>query len=105
MRSYTYVDDMVDGVYRLMQSDLVGAVNIGCPQYVTVDELVAVVSEVAGKRIHIHHVDGPVGVQSRNFSNARIESLGWSPKCYLKDGIALTYPWIESQVKAAHNDS
>ncbi len=101
VRSYTYVDDMVDGIYRLMHSDLVGAVNIGCPQYVTVDDLVAVVSEVAGKHISIRHVDGPVGVQSRNFSNARIESLGWSPKYFLKDGIALTYPWIESQVKSA----
>ena len=74
VRSYTYVDDMVDGIYRLMQSDMVEAANIGCPQYVTVDELVAVVAEVAGKRLKIRHVEGPVGVQSRNFSNARIES-------------------------------
>ena len=101
VRSYTYVDDMVDGIYRLMQSDLDGPVNIGCPEYVAVDELVAVVAEVAGKRVHIRHIDGPVGVQSRNFSNARIESLGWKPKYFLKDGIALTYPWIEGQVKAA----
>ncbi len=101
VRSYTYVADMVDGVYRLMQSDLVGAVNIGCPEYVTVDELVAVVVEASGKRIRIKHVDGPVGVQSRNFSNARIESLGWRSQYSLKDGIALTYPWIEAQVKAA----
>jgi nucleoside-diphosphate-sugar epimerase len=101
VRSYTYVDDMVDGIYRLMHSDLEGAVNIGCPEYVTVDELVAVVAEAAGKRINIRHIQGPVGVQSRNFSNARIESLGWSPQFFLKDGIALTYPWIESQVKAA----
>ena len=100
VRSYTFVDDMVDGIYRLMQSDLEGAVNIGCPQYVTVDELVATVAEVAGKRINISHVDGPIGVQSRNFSNARIESLGWKPKYFLKDGIALTYPWIEAQVNA-----
>jgi GDP-D-mannose 3', 5'-epimerase len=103
VRSYTYVDDMVDGVYRLMQSDLVGAVNIGCPQYVTVDELVATVAEVSGKQFHIKHVDGPVGVMSRNFSNARIESLGWSSKFSLKDGMALTYPWIDSQVKAARS--
>ena len=101
VRSYTYVDDMVDGIYRLMQSDLVGAVNIGCPQYVTVDELVAVVAEAAGKRINIRHIEGPVGVQSRNFSNARIESLGWKPRYFLKDGIALTYPWVEAQVETA----
>ena len=103
VRSYTYVDDMVDGVYRLMQSDLVGAVNIGCPQYVSVDELVATVADVSGKKFHIKHVDGPVGVMSRNFSNARIESLGWSFKFSLKDGIALTYPWIDTQVKAARS--
>ena len=100
VRSYTHVNDMVNAIYLLMQSDLHGAVNIGCPQYVTVDELVAIVAEVAGKRIHIKHVDGPVGVHSRNFSNARIYSIGWQPKVFLKDGIALTYPWIETQVKA-----
>ena len=100
IRSYTYVGDMVDGIYMLMQSDLQGAVNIGCPQYVTVDELVSTVAEVAGKKIHIKHVEGPVGVQSRNFSNARIYSLGWQAQVFLKDGIALTYPWVEAQVKA-----
>jgi len=98
IRSYTYVDDMVDGIYRLMHSDLVGAANIGCPQYVSVNELVETVAEVAGKRIQINHIQGPVGVQSRNFSNERIYSIGWKPRFYLKDGIAQTYPWIAGQV-------
>ncbi|HVN55312.1 MAG TPA: NAD-dependent epimerase/dehydratase family protein [Anaerolineaceae bacterium] len=100
IRSYTYVDDMVDGIYRLMQSDLHGAANIGCPQYVTVDELVDTVARVAGKTIHIQHVAGPVGVHSRNFSNERIYSLGWRSRFSLEDGIRCTYPWIEAQVKA-----
>jgi GDP-D-mannose 3',5'-epimerase len=100
VRSFTYVDDMVDGIYRLMQSNLEGPTNIGCPQYVTVDELVRTVAEVSGKEIHMQYVDGPVGVQSRNFSNARIYSLGWQARYSLKDGIARTYPWIETQVKA-----
>ncbi|MBL7199899.1 MAG: NAD-dependent epimerase/dehydratase family protein [Anaerolineae bacterium] len=100
VRSYTYVDDMVDGIYTLMGSDLEGAVNIGCPQYVTVDELVQTVAEVAGKRIRIEHVAGPVGVQSRNFSNARIYGLGWRAQVELKEGIERTYPWIEEQVWA-----
>ena len=100
IRSYTYVSDMVDGIYMLMHSDLEGAVNIGCPQYVTVDELVAAVAAVAGKKIHVRHVDGPVGVQSRNFSNARIYSIGWRARVFLKEGISLTYPWVEAQVKA-----
>ena len=101
IRSYTHVNDMVEGVYLLMQSDLEGAVNIGCPQYVTVKELVDTVIEVSGKKIKVKYVPGPVGVQSRNFSNARIYSLGWQPKVFLKEGIQLTYPWIEAQVKAA----
>ena len=101
IRSYTHVNDMVEGVYLLMQSDLEGAVNIGCPQYVTVKELVDTVIEVSGKKIKVKYVPGPVGVQSRNFSNARIYSLGWQPKVFLKGGIQLTYPWIEAQVNAA----
>ncbi|MFZ6030000.1 MAG: NAD-dependent epimerase/dehydratase family protein [Chloroflexota bacterium] len=99
VRSYTYVDDMVDGIYRLMHSDLIGPVNIGCPQYVSVDELVATVAEVAGKKIHVRHVDGPVGVHSRNFSNERIYSIGWKARYFLKDGITHTYPWVAEQVK------
>jgi GDP-D-mannose 3', 5'-epimerase len=99
IRSYTYVADMVEGIYLLMHSDLEGPANIGCPQYVSVDELVRTVAEVSGKKIQIRHVAGPVGVQSRNFSNARIYSTGWQAKHFLKDGIAHTYPWIESQVK------
>jgi len=107
VRSYTYVGDMVEGIYTLMQSDpstssgqrLEGPVNIGCPQYVTVQELVDTVAEVAGKRIHVRWVEGPVGVQSRNFSHARIYSLGWRAKVFLKEGIGYTYPWIEAQVR------
>jgi nucleoside-diphosphate-sugar epimerase len=101
IRSYTYVDDMVDGIYMLMHSDLEGAVNIGCPQYVSVNELVETVAEVSGKKIQVKHIEGPVGVQSRNFSNERIYSIGWQAKVYLKEGIERTYPWIEQQVLQA----
>ena len=100
IRSYTYVDDMIEGIFLLMHSDLEGPVNIGCPQYVTVVELVSTVAEAAGKRIYVRNIEGPVGVQSRNFSNGRIFSIGWRAKYYLRDGIAHTYPWVESQVKA-----
>ena len=101
IRSYTHVNDMVEGIYLLMQSDLHGAANIGCPEYVSVSELVATVAEVAGKKINVRHVDGPIGVQSRNFSNARIYSTGWRARVFLKAGIQLTYPWIAAQVQAA----
>jgi nucleoside-diphosphate-sugar epimerase len=100
IRSYTYVDDMVEGIFMLMQSDLHGPVNIGCPEYVNVDELVDTVAEAAGKEVQIKHVEGPVGVHSRNFSNERIYSIGWQARHFLRDGIGRTYPWIEEQVKA-----
>ena len=101
VRSYTYVDDMVDGIFRLMHSDLEGAANIGCPQYVTVRELTELAAQVAGKRIQIKPVPGPVGVHSRNFSNERIYTTGWKPRFDLKAGLSLTYPWIKQQVDAA----
>jgi len=92
---------MAEGIYMLMQSDLHGAVNIGCPEYVSVDDLANAIAAVAGKEIHIQHVEGPVGVQSRNFSNERIYSIGWQANYYLRDGIAQTYPWVEEQVRTA----
>jgi nucleoside-diphosphate-sugar epimerase len=101
VRSYTYVDDMTDGIRRLMDSDLEGPANIGCPEYITVDQLAQIVAEVSGKKIKIKHVDGPVGVQSRNFSNDKIYQTGWRSRFSVRDGIALTYPWIEQQVRAA----
>ncbi len=103
VRSYTYVSDMVDGIFLIMHSDLRGAVNIGCPQYVTVDELANTVAKVAGKKVNIKHVKGPVGVQSRNFSNDRISSLGWKAQVLLEEGIRKTYPWVEEQVKKQRN--
>jgi GDP-D-mannose 3',5'-epimerase len=99
VRSYTYIDDMINGIYTLMQSDLEGAVNIGSPEYVSVNELVDAVCEAAGFKVNVKHIDGPVGVQSRNFSNERIYSTGWKSEFPLKDGIAATYPWVAEQLK------
>ena len=101
VRSYTYVDDLVDGIRRLVDSDHIDPVNIGCPEYVSVNELVATVAAVAGKTLTIRHIDGPVGVQSRNFSNGSIESLGWRSSWPLRRGIEATYPWVAAQVAAA----
>ena len=98
IRSYTYIDDMLDGIYRLMHSEIGVPVNIGCPQYVSVKELIDTVAGIASKNISVNWIKGPVGVQSRNFSNAKIYSLGWKSKYSLKDGIALTYPWVAEQV-------
>jgi len=101
IRSYTYVDDMVDGIRKLMDSSLEGPTNIGSPEYVSVKQLVETVAKVAGKRIGVRYVSGPVGVRSRNFSNARIYSTGWQPRVSLREGISRTYPWIEEQTRIA----
>jgi len=88
--SYTYVSDMVDGIYALTHSELHGAVNIRLPQYVTVDEWHS--RRPGGrKRIAIRHVDGPVVSTSRNFSNARIYS-SLDGEGGPRSGLALTYP-------------
>jgi GDP-D-mannose 3',5'-epimerase len=98
-RPFIYVGDMVEAIFTLMQSDLEGPVNIGNSETVTINELVQLVAEVAGKRVQIRHVDGPVGVRSRNFSNDRIHSTGWRPRVSLREGIAETYRWVRERVR------
>ncbi len=100
VRSFTYVDDLVDGIVALTASDLDGPVNLGSPQYVTVDELVGTVVGVAGFPVEVRHVPGPVGVAARNFSTERARSLGWSAPTSLVKGLARTYPWVAEQVRA-----
>ena len=101
VRSYTYVDDLVDGIRLLMASGHAQPVNIGNPEYVSVVDLVRTVAEVAGKRIRMRHVDGPVGVQSRNFANGTIESMGFQARYPLRRGIERTYPWVAARVDEA----
>lgn len=99
IRSFTYIDDLVRGIDVLMHSDLVGPTNIGSEEYVTVDQLVQTAIAVSGKNISIKHVPGPVGVQSRNFSLARIRSLGWDYHFSLRQGLEKLYPWINARVE------
>ncbi len=101
IRNFIYIDDLTRGIYLLMHSDLDEPANIGTREYVNVRQLLETIAEVAGKKITIHSVEGPVGVASRNFSIDRISSIGWAPKFTLRDGIAMTYPWVKQQVEAA----
>lgn len=104
MRAYTFIDDLLDGIMLLMFSDLPYSINIGRQEYVSVNELASTVADVAGKRIHIEYVEGPVGVRARNFRADKIGALGWQSQFPLKEGIARTYPWIEAQVKACREN-
>jgi GDP-D-mannose 3',5'-epimerase len=100
MRAYTYIDDLVDGIRLLMDSDLENGVNIGRREYVSVDELAQTIVDISGKNIHFKHVEGPVGVKARNFTNDRIISIGWKSRFSLREGLSWTYPWIKAQVEA-----
>jgi GDP-D-mannose 3', 5'-epimerase len=100
-RSFCFVDDCVEGIYRVMQSDYPEPLNLGTEEMVTINELARLVIEVASKQgITLRHVDGPQGVRGRNSDNSRLrEVLGWEPQTKLGDGLAPTYRWIEKQVR------
>ncbi len=101
-RSFLYIDECLEGVRRLMESDFTGPVNIGSEEMVTINGLVDTIAGVAGKNIEKHHIEGPTGVRGRNSDNALInEKLGWKPTQTLKEGMAKTYAWINEQVQAA----
>jgi len=99
-RSFLYVDECLEGVRRLMQSDFVGPVNIGSDEMVTINQLAKVTADIANKKISHKHIDGPLGVRGRNSDNTLIaEKLNWRPTESLNIGLEKTYKWIEEQVK------
>jgi nucleoside-diphosphate-sugar epimerase len=99
-RSFCYVDDCVEGIYRLMVSDSREPLNLGSEAMVTVNELARIIVEVSGKDgITLRHVDGPQGVRGRSSDNRRLrEVLRWEPSVTLRQGLEPTYRWIEKQV-------
>jgi len=98
-RSFLYVDECLEGTLRLMRSDFTGPVNIGSDEMVTINRLVDLVAEIAGKGIKKRHVDGPTGVRGRNSDNRLIrETLNWVPSTVLVDGLRPTFEWINRQV-------
>ena len=99
-RSFMYVDDCVEGLIRLMNSDYCEALNLGTDELISVDGLVEMVCRIAGKRLRLRHdLTKPQGVRGRNSDNSRLrEVLNWEPKTSLEQGMPVTYRWIESQV-------
>lgn len=101
-RSFLFVDECVEAVRKLMDSEFTGPVNIGSEEMLPINDLVKIVANAAKKEIRIKHISGPMGVRGRNSDNALIkEKLGWAPSKPLKDGIAQTYAWISDQVFAS----
>jgi len=100
-RSFCYIDDCLEGIYRLMRSDFRQPINLGQDRMVTINQLAEMIAEIAGVKIARKHIDGPMGVRGRNSDNTLLrQSLQWEPAISLEQGLALTYPWIESQLKA-----
>ncbi|NHZ86240.1 MAG: NAD-dependent epimerase/dehydratase family protein [Planctomycetia bacterium] len=102
-RSFLYIDECLEGIRRLMNSNFVGPVNIGSEEMVTINQLAEMAMDIAGKKLTIKHIPGPLGVRGRNSDNNLIEQkIGWRPSSPLKDGMIKTYKWIEQQVKDAN---
>jgi len=101
-RSYCYIDDCVEGIYRLMRSEHRDPLNLGQDRMISINELVDIVSGIAGKRLEKqYNLNAPQGVRGRNSDNTRLKAvLGWEPAVSLEDGLARTYSWIEAQLRA-----
>jgi len=100
-RSYCYIDDCVEGIYRLMQSDHREPINLGQDRMISINELVDMVAKIAGKRIGKQYdLTKPQGVRGRNSDNTRLrEVLHWEPTISLEDGLERTYHWIAGELE------
>jgi GDP-D-mannose 3',5'-epimerase len=102
-RSFTFIEDCLEGTLRLTASNVTEPLNVGSDQLVTVNELVDIVERIAGVTLKRKYVlDAPQGVRGRNSDNTRIRDLlGWAPSISLEDGLAATYAWVHDQVAAS----
>ena len=105
-RSFMYIDDCLEGIRRIMESDLCEPVNLGSNELVTIEELVSSVEEIAGTKLkRTHNLDAPKGVNGRNSDNTMIlEHLGWAPGIALRDGMRKTFDWIEEEFQRQEAD-
>jgi len=98
-RSFLYIDECIEGIRRLVESDFAGPVNIGSEEMVSINRLAETIAQIAGKNLTIRHISGPLGVRGRNSDNRLIESkLGWKPSRPLVEGLEKTYRWIQQQI-------
>lgn len=102
-RSFLYIDECLEGVRRLMDSEFIGPVNIGSEEMITINGLAEMIMDIAGKKLTIKHIEGPLGVRGRNSDNKLIyRQLGWKPTQLLEEGMKVTYRWIKAQVEKSH---
>lgn len=97
-RSFLYVDECVDGLRRLMKSEVVIPINVGSEEMISINDFTKMIIRISGKNINIRNIDGPLGVRGRNSDNKLIKQLlGWQPTQKLEDGIRLLYNWIDDR--------
>jgi len=98
-RSFCYIDDCVEGLYKLMQSDFHEPLNLGQDRMVSINQLADMIADIAGYPIEKNHISGPEGVRGRNSDNTLLRKvLRWEPKISLENGLQRTYSWIEGLV-------
>ena len=99
-RSFLYIDECLEGVRKFMDSDFIGPMNIGSEEMISINNLAKMAMDIAGKKLDIKHIDGPLGVRGRKSDNALIrEKLNWEPKQPLRVGMEKTFYWIDEQIK------
>lgn len=102
-RSFCYIDDCIEGIYRLMVSDFSSPLNIGQDRMVTINQLVDIISEIANVKVVKKHIEGPQGVRGRNSDNTKLKKiLKWQPEISLEEGLKRTYQWIEEEVRRTY---
>jgi GDP-D-mannose 3',5'-epimerase len=105
-RSFLYIDECLVGTLRLARSPSAGPFNIGSEEMVTINQLAHMAMEIAGKKLDLAHIPGPLGVRGRNSDNRLIkETLGWAPSRSLRAGLEKTYAWIEEQVQRKRGEN
>lgn len=101
-RSFLYIDECLEGVRKLMDSDVATPLNIGSDEMVSINKTAEMVMKLAKKNLTIKHIDRPLGVRGRTSDNTLIKDLlDWAPSAKLEDGLAKTYEWVAGQIKIA----
>uniref|UniRef100_A0A061R0R6 GDP-D-mannose 3', 5'-epimerase n=1 Tax=Tetraselmis sp. GSL018 TaxID=582737 RepID=A0A061R0R6_9CHLO len=105
-RSFTFIDDCIEGVLRITKSDFKEPLNLGSTEMVSMNDMMELIMGFDGKKMPIKHIPGPEGVRGRNSDNKLIkEAIGWEPTVALKDGLHITYDWIKKQIEAEGGDA
>ena len=99
-RSFLYIDECIEGIHRIQASDCDIPLNLGSERMISINDLVKLIADIAGKSVKINNVPGPMGVMGRNSHNQLIrDTIGWAPQDNLEYGLEQTYTWIDNMVK------